>query len=81
MLSGAVKGLIQQPVSLSGPTLRVPTDNLRDAAAAPPGMSPSMPRGTGHGSTLDEQLFDHGDDAPIRSKFRHHNVRRVRTGS
>jgi hypothetical protein len=34
------KGHIQQPVSLSGPTLRAPTDNFRDAWAAPPGMSP-----------------------------------------
>jgi hypothetical protein len=58
---------------LSAQTLRAATDSFRCCRPARPGMAAD----TVSRATLDEQLFDHQRNAPIRSKSRRQPARRA----
>jgi hypothetical protein len=56
-------------INLSAPTLCPATDNPAAARFAPALARPGKAADTVSRATLDEQLFDHKRNAPIRSKI------------
>jgi hypothetical protein len=62
-------------VNLSALTLRTATDSFWRWRPARPGKAAE----TVSSATLDEQLFDHQRDAPVRSKSCRHAARQVRS--